>query len=101
MLSGPYEIRAPSSSMRLSVLFREESTMTPERRRLALENLVLENQALSERIRIAREIGATDRDLAPLLNELIYKPLVALDRYQDKGLIEGAELIRLPGRDDA
>jgi hypothetical protein len=29
MLSGPYEIRAPSSSMRLSVLFREESTMTP------------------------------------------------------------------------
>jgi hypothetical protein len=30
MLSGPYEIRAPSSSMRLSVLFREESTMTPD-----------------------------------------------------------------------
>jgi hypothetical protein len=29
MLSGPYEIRAPSSSMRLSVLFREESAMTP------------------------------------------------------------------------
>jgi hypothetical protein len=31
MLSGPYEIRAPSSSMRLSVLFREDSTMTPYR----------------------------------------------------------------------
>ena len=26
---GPYEIRTPSSSMRLSVLFGEESTMTP------------------------------------------------------------------------
>jgi hypothetical protein len=36
MLSGPYEIRAPSSSMRLSVLFREESTMTPSNRPAAL-----------------------------------------------------------------
>jgi hypothetical protein len=45
--------------------------------------LSLESKALSERFRIAKEIGATDRDLAPLLNELIYKPLVQLDRYQD------------------
>ena len=28
-LSDPYETRAPSSSMRLSVLFREHSMMTP------------------------------------------------------------------------
>lgn len=62
-----------------------------EQRKLALENLVLENNVLSERIRIAKELGATDRDLAPLLNELVFKPLVALDRYQDKGLIGHAE----------
>jgi hypothetical protein len=63
-----------------------------ERRRLELENLNLESRVLSERIRIAREIGATDRDLAPLLNELIYKPLALLDRYQDKNVIEHAEI---------
>lgn len=63
-----------------------------ERRRMELENLSLESKVISERVRLAKEIGATDRDLAPLLNELIYKPLVALDRYQDKGVIEHAEI---------
>lgn len=63
-----------------------------ERRRLELENLSLESRVISERVRLAKEIGATDRDLAPLLNELIYKPLVALDRYQDKDVIEHAEI---------
>jgi hypothetical protein len=63
-----------------------------ERRRLELENLRLESRVISERVRLAKEIGATDRDLAPLLNELIYKPLIALDRYQDKGVIEHAEI---------
>jgi hypothetical protein len=63
-----------------------------EQRRLALENLSLENKVISDRVRIARELGATDRDLAPLLNELINKPLVALDRHQDKGVIEHAEI---------
>ena len=62
-----------------------------EQRRLTLENLSLETRVISERVRLAKEIGATDRDLAPLLNELIYKPVVALDRYQDKNVIENAE----------
>jgi hypothetical protein len=63
-----------------------------EQRRLTLENLSLENKILSERIRIAKELGATDRDLAPLLNELVFKPLLTLDRYQDKGIIGHAEI---------
>jgi hypothetical protein len=63
-----------------------------ERRRLELENMHLESEVISERVRIAKEIGATDRDLAPLLNVLIDKPLEALDRYQDKGVIEHAEI---------
>jgi hypothetical protein len=69
-----------------------------EKRRLVLENLSLENQVISERIRLAKEIGATDRDLAPLLNELVFKPLVALDRYQDKGVIENTEIPPDPDR---
>jgi hypothetical protein len=70
-----------------------------EQRRLALENMVLENNVLSERIRMAKELGATDLDLAPLLNELVFKPLTALDRYQDKGVIGPAEIPPDPEQD--
>jgi hypothetical protein len=63
-----------------------------EQRRLSLENLSLENRVIAARGRLAKEMGATNSDLAPLLNELIYKPLVALDRYQDKGVIEDTEI---------
>ena len=42
-----------------------------ERRRLTLENLSLQNRVLSERLRLAKELGASDQDLAPLLNELV------------------------------
>ena len=64
-----------------------------EERRLRLENLKLENEVISGRIRIAKELGATDRDLAPLLNELVNKPLLSLDRHQDKDVIENAEIV--------
>lgn len=64
-----------------------------EQRRLALENLKLENSVLLERVRLMKELGATDSDLAPLLNALVFKPLTALDRYQDRGAIENAELL--------
>ena len=63
-----------------------------EERRLRLENLKLENEVIASRVKIAKELGATDRDLAPLLNELVNKPLLALDRHQDKGVIENAEI---------
>lgn len=63
-----------------------------EQRRLALDNLSLETRVISERVRLAKELGATERDLASLLNELIYKPLGCLDRYQDKDIIARAEI---------
>jgi len=76
-----------------------------EARRLFLENLHREKEVLASRIRIAKELGATERDLAPLLNELVYRPLSALDANQDKNLIEQAEIPRLPrhheGENDA
>ncbi len=68
--------------------YRESS----EARRLELENLKLENEVLRERIKIAKELGATDQDLAPLLNELVFRSLRALDHHQDRGVIERAEI---------
>jgi hypothetical protein len=64
-----------------------------EQRRLSLENLSLENKVISERVKLAKDLGATDRDLAPLLTALVYKPLSALDRHQDHNVIERAELV--------
>ena len=46
-----------------------------------------------ERIEIAKNIGVTDQELTPLLNELVYKPLRRLDGPQDRGAIETAELL--------
>ena len=63
-----------------------------EESRLRLKNLARETEVIASRVKLARELGATERELAPLLNELIYKPLVALDRYQDKGVIEDATM---------
>lgn len=63
-----------------------------EARRLELENLKLENEVLKERIKILKELGIEDRDLAPLLNELVFRPLRALGYYQDRGVIERAEI---------
>jgi hypothetical protein len=62
-----------------------------EARRLKLENLKLENEVIAGRISVAKQMGATDRDLAPLLNELVFRPLGLLDHYQDKGVISSVE----------
>jgi hypothetical protein len=65
-----------------------------EKRRLDLENTLLENKVIKERIEIAKNLGATEEDLAPLLNELVIKPVRELDRYQDRGAIETGEIVK-------
>lgn len=66
-----------------------------ERRRLELENQMLEGKVLKEKIGIAKSLGATDADLAPLLNELVLEPLRRLGIHQGAGVIEAAELVHL------
>jgi hypothetical protein len=66
-----------------------------EARKLELENKLLENRVIRERIAIGKELGATEQDLVPLLNELVHRPLRELDRAQNDLLIEVAELIQL------
>jgi hypothetical protein len=71
-----------------------------EARRLMLENLKLENEVVAGAIKNAKELGASESDLAPLVNVLINRPLAALDKYQDKNVIEKAEIKRLPPKRD-
>ena len=64
-----------------------------EKRRLFIENEILENEAIAGRIKVLRELGLNDQQISGLVNELVEKPLTALNRYQDSDLIQGAELI--------
>src|SRR5437867_5085114 len=59
-----------------------------EARRLDLENRLLENRVIRERVEIARSLGASDSQLTPLLNELVYRPLRTLNPSQDEGVID-------------
>lgn len=70
----------------------KEYRESAEKRRLELENQILGTELISRRIAVARELGATKRDLAPLLNELVYRPILQLDRSQDRGVITYAEI---------
>jgi hypothetical protein len=71
-----------------------------ERDRLHYENEILRNEVIAERIRLARELGATDEDLAPLWNSLLIRPLRRLDAYQDRGVITDARQGQVRTRDN-
>ena len=62
-----------------------------------LENELLRTQVLGEKIKVAKELGATEQDLAPLLGQLLYDPLDELAVFQDRGLIADVKLV---GRDE-
>jgi hypothetical protein len=62
------------------------------KRRLELENALMENKVIRERIDIVKSLGATEQDLAPLKNQLLFLPLRALDRPQDEDIISTAEV---------
>lgn len=67
-----------------------------EQEHLTLENQLLQNRVIHERIQILRELGATDADIAPLLNQLIYEPLRRTEPHQDKGIFFNAGIKRFP-----
>jgi hypothetical protein len=63
---------------------------------MQLENWEKEVKVISEAVKLAKEVGATERDLAPVKNALIYGPLSKLGRYQDLKIINEAEMLSLP-----
>lgn len=72
-----------------------------ERDRLHYENEILRNRVIAERIELARKLGASDEDLAPLWNSLLIRPLRRLDTFQDRGVISDAQSqeVRPPSRE--
>jgi hypothetical protein len=67
-----------------------------QKERAHMENHLLRAKVFARYTKVARGMGATPHDLAPLLNELIFGPLRGLDGFQDRGLIGGADLLQPP-----
>ena len=57
-----------------------------------LENELLRTKVLSEKIKVAKQLGATEEDLAPVLGQLLYDPLDELAVFQDRGIITDVKL---------
>jgi len=64
-----------------------------EERRMHLENLMLENKVIIERLEFAEQMGYSKDDIAPLYSALVAMPLETLDKHQDQNVIEHAELV--------
>jgi hypothetical protein len=58
-----------------------------ESRRLDLENMVLENRVLNERIAIARELGLPEVTVTAMLGRWVAEPLRRIDSVYDRGMI--------------
>ena len=67
-----------------------------EKTRLDLENELLKTKVIAGKLRLAREIGVPERDIAAAANELLLNPLRRLNSAQDEGIIQSAEIIEPP-----
>ena len=71
---------------------RQYRVATDEEKR-HLENELLRTEVLSKKIKVAKELGATEEDLAPLLGQLLFDPLDELTTFQDRGLIRDVKML--------
>lgn len=82
----------PLETIRLYLNDRHERQKDREyRSRAEAEKLELEN--FKEKIDVLKQLGATDKDLALLKEQLLAKSLRQLNSYQDQGLILEGEIV--------
>jgi hypothetical protein len=56
------------------------------------QNEGADHKVLGENIKLAKELGAREDDLAPLLGQLLFEPLEKVAVLQDRGLITGVRI---------
>ena len=49
----------------------------------SVDNEIKKIELFDKKIEFAKKFGATEQDLAPVIKNLFYKPLMKLDRYDD------------------
>lgn len=64
-----------------------------EDRRLHLENKLREVEVIQKQVALLRDMGATDKDFAPLLERLIYEPLSQLDDISERIGVQSASIV--------
>lgn len=66
-----------------------------ERRKRELENLILENQVIRERVQILRDIGLEQPQIEAIIRDTVMRPASRLVAHQESGLIQTASIRRL------
>ncbi len=64
-----------------------------EATKLELEKELLKIQVVQQKLQLLQDMGASDRDLSLLRDQLLYRPLQGLNSSQDQGLIIEAEIV--------
>jgi hypothetical protein len=68
---------------------------------MELENQKLKTDVVKEQVGLLRNLGVPEETIRQSLTAHVIKPLERLDRYQDRGLVDGAVMIpEAPSSDD-
>jgi hypothetical protein len=78
----------------------ERRKFEQEERAREAELEYMQDSVIIRRIEEAKKLGASDRDIAPLLNELLNRPVRKVARFQDRGILEFVEIRRLQHNED-
>jgi hypothetical protein len=93
-LGKSLSVEAISNALNAGKARRESIRREPHQRRMeTFEEFDRETEAVLKRHRALREMGVSQEDLAPLINQLVEKPMRELERHQDSGLIDDVEVI--------
>jgi hypothetical protein len=81
---------------------KDRDRSAAELRKLDLENERAATDLVAEQIKLGREMGFSNRELAPLFNRLVRGPLKLVGEHQDRGVITDASVLPLerPKADD-
>lgn len=78
----------------------EDRQLGLENRKRHLENQLLENQVLRERVELLDELGFGEGERQQILNEFLYQPLQELDDLQDRNIAIEMSITRDPSEAD-
>ncbi len=84
---NPLQILREYHEMRKDREYRERA----EKERLHLENELLRNQVIRERIEILKELGFPRSTIKEIVNSVLKEPLEAFGAHVDNGNIRGLE----------
>jgi len=96
---NPLEVLRKWSSDRHERKKDAEYRQVHEAERMRLENEKLKTEVACDRIRLLEQAGVPKDKIREAINQYLVEPLTKLERHQDAGLVEDAEIVDLDERD--